>query len=155
MVDDKGKERTVELVKETAKGYGLAALLKSGRLAIVGDGMTRATMKELTSGGIFHICTAHSFQNLLKRVFEDNLKHFLPSGKKMYDDINQLVLKADTDYKKLDETTISINKYLTQCDVHDEDREMMAATRLKSPGDEKAKQKLKYLPIKVKVVAII
>ena len=100
MVDDKGKDRTVELVKETAKGYGLAALLKSGRLAIVGDGMTRATMKELTSGGIFHICTAHSFQNLLKRVFEDNLKHFLPSGKKMYDDINQLVLKADTDYKK-------------------------------------------------------
>jgi hypothetical protein len=134
----------VNYIKQTLEEYGLLELLKLGKLSVIGDGMSRATMRSLTP--FYHICAAHSYMNLMKRTFEKNLEKFLPTGPAIYEKINQLILKADKAHD-LDGRPISVNSYLVAQPVHEEDEKFITETRM-----TKSSQKPKYLPIKVNYI---
>ena len=77
---------------------GLDSALQNGEIPIVSDAALRTVCRSFSDYTV--ICWSHSTSNLLTKVFRDSIENFLPGGKKLHQDVQDLVSKANQPLEK-------------------------------------------------------
>ena len=87
-----------KILLENLENVGLDQALRDGKIPLVSDAALRGVTQSFTELSV--ICWSHSASNLLSKVFRDSIDQFLPNGKKFFEEILELISKANQPLEK-------------------------------------------------------
>ena len=91
-------EKTKEILQRNLAKVGLDEALINGEIPLVSDAALRSVCQSYTELSV--ICWSHSASNLLNKIFRDSIDTFLPDGKKYFEDLLNLISKANQPLEK-------------------------------------------------------